>query len=129
MGMFDSVSSFFTGGEQEPIYKQLGYESQDILDKLKLEDPVKYNQALQSLELENKLSSNQGPTGLDTLGTGLSAFSTAYGLYDNIFGTAGKYAKEQLKGLKDQRSAFNESRDQRNEFRTTTTNSLNSPTL
>jgi hypothetical protein len=122
-------SSFLTGGEQEPLFKRLGYNTQDELDAFKLADPVKYNEQLKALDLEGKLSNAQGPTGLETLGTGLSAFSTAYGLYDNMFGTANKYAKEQLGGLRDQRSAFDEARQQRRDFRNTTTQSLNSPTL
>jgi hypothetical protein len=122
-GLIGGVKSFF-GMDNKPLYSQLGFPNEASLNAYKQSNPVEYNTMLKSAELENTLGNAQ-PGMLENIGTGLSAFSTAYGLYDNLFGTSHDYAKEKLGALRDQRSAFNQSVQDRKDFRDTTSSALN----
>ncbi len=43
---------------------------------------------------------NTTPTAMDTIGTGLTAANTAFGIYDQIWGQAGEYKDAQIQALK-----------------------------
>ena len=90
------------------------------LDELgKIKGTPKYTEFQTQLQNEGDLA-NGTPGLMDNIGTGLSAFNTGYGLYDNIFGQAHDYRDAQIGALKDKRAAFNQEVQAKADFRANT---------